>query len=938
MEIKKKFPSLVFLLILATTFLTVPVVQAQNGPKTPNMLIHIYSDPTAEFSAFEACDIDIVDWPLTAQLTKKWSDSPYNTYIKMHHYNAFDDFDLDLNNQRWPTGVTEPRTYDPATGTYKHYYGSSVWDATAKEFRKGLAYLTDKDDTAVTQRSILGILGGYGYRKDTPVPIPALAGWTDYNDLRTKGLIYDYDPFKAAITLDNAGFVQGVTSNPYYDPSWPASAPKIRTDPRYGGDLAPLVFYIRTDDPNRLAVGNMITDELRKAGIQVDARLVPKTMAYREVEILYDYHLYTGGWTLTPDIDYLYHLFHSSMYWGGDATSYYGGLGWSPNYPGVANYDYDNWAEQLKYATTFADAYTAALKAQEVLAEYVATIPLWSSAGVKAYKAGWEDTVSLVGECKDNYWSFLNMYNPTDNTIDWGFSNNLEGLNVITAEWQWDRKALRLIYDSLLDRNPYNLAEDFGWLARSWTTGLWTPSMMYVLFKLRPNAMFHDGSPVTPQDVKFSLEFTRDCGIGVAWTNPIKNGGTWWTHSNLKNLDHVNTQIEEPTLGPLEVKVYFNVVSYWALHWAGFIPIIKKDLWMTANTMYGWGYGTANFNPLLVRQYEPWNVDLNGNGDTDLKEDGSGAWVYQSATPLPIQTSTSIYLTANTNFYLSQAYLSAYKIDAFHRIGNINYPGSYFESTYISMGFGIDQIIDMVDRTLMVWAYGTSSSDPWGVGPGFYNPDADLNNDGIIDYRDNSIWAVNYGRHSNGQVVDIIVKDPSLERTIVGEGLSIPVDFNVTVVNERDGVWSFNVNAYYNDTLIGTQYVDLLASGASKTLTFTWDTTGVAKGSYTISAEAERLPCEVDGFDNKKEVGTVIVTIPGDITGPENPIGSGKYPPDGVVNSYDLVYLGKKFGTSDPVADFTGPENPVGSRRYPPDGVVNSYDLFELGKNYGKHI
>jgi len=82
----------------------------------------------------------------------------------------------------------------------------------------------------------------------------------------------------------------------------------------------------------------------------------------------------------------------------------------------------------------------------------------------------------------------------------------------------------------------------------------------------------------------------------------------------------------------------------------------------------------------------------------------------------------------------------------------------------------------------------------------------------------------------------------------------------------------------------------------------------------------------------------VIVTIPGDITGPENPIGSGKYPPDGVVNSYDLVYLGKKFGTSDPVADFTGPENPVGSRRYPPDGVVNSYDLFELGKNYGKHI
>jgi hypothetical protein len=81
-------------------------------------------------------------------------------------------------------------------------------------------------------------------------------------------------------------------------------------------------------------------------------------------------------------------------------------------------------------------------------------------------------------------------------------------------------------------------------------------------------------------------------------------------------------------------------------------------------------------------------------------------------------------------------------------------------------------------------------------------------------------------------------------------------------------------------------------------------------------------------FDNR---------IPGDITGPENPPGSGQFPYDGKVDGYDLIYLGKKFGTTDPVADFTGPENPVGSGAYPPDGIVDGRDLIALGKNFGAH-
>ena len=86
-------------------------------------------------------------------------------------------------------------------------------------------------------------------------------------------------------------------------------------------------------------------------------------------------------------------------------------------------------------------------------------------------------------------------------------------------------------------------------------------------------------------------------------------------------------------------------------------------------------------------------------------------------------------------------------------------------------------------------------------------------------------------------------------------------------------------------------------------------------------------------------------SLVGDFTGPENPSGSGSYPPDGIVDDYDLAYISNAYGArrGDPewsefeIADVTGPENPPNSRWYPPDGVIDVYDLAAFGKNYGKH-
>ena len=125
------------------------------------------------------------------------------------------------------------------------------------------------------------------------------------------------------------------------------------------------------------------------------------------------------------------------------------------------------------------------------------------------------------------------------------------------------------------------------------------------------------------------------------------------------------------------------------------------------------------------------------------------------------------------------------------------------------------------------------------------------------------------------------------------------VDITVVVKNEgRAGITeTFNVTVKYDDTTIGTQTVTDLAPGANTPLTFNWNTTDVQPCiNYTIKAEATVMPDEIDTIDNTFTDGKVHVRIRSDIRGPENPPGSGLYPPDGVVDMWDFGYVGLQYG------------------------------------------
>jgi len=172
------------------------------------------------------------------------------------------------------------------------------------------------------------------------------------------------------------------------------------------------------------------------------------------------------------------------------------------------------------------------------------------------------------------------------------------------------------------------------------------------------------------------------------------------------------------------------------------------------------------------------------------------------------------------------------------------------------------------------------------------------------------------------------------------------VNITVTIINQANTSVSetFNVTAKHDLNIIETKTVNDLAQGATEILTFNWNTAGVDPGNHTISAEASTVPDELRTDNNVFIDGKVTIILMGDITGPEDPPGSGEYPPDGVVDGWDMTALSKAYGSTPGAsnwnedADMTGPENPPASGEYPPDGKVDGWDMTAASKNYGISI
>jgi hypothetical protein len=163
---------------------------------------------------------------------------------------------------------------------------------------------------------------------------------------------------------------------------------------------------------------------------------------------------------------------------------------------------------------------------------------------------------------------------------------------------------------------------------------------------------------------------------------------------------------------------------------------------------------------------------------------------------------------------------------------------------------------------------------------------------------------------------DIAVTGVASAKTVIGQGYTATVKVNVT------NLWSsaeiFNLTLYANTTEIQTQTV-ILAPGDFLTVPFTWNTTGFAKGNYTLSAYAWPVLGEANVTNNHHTGNGVTVSIPGDVDGNLK------------VDMGDIVALTKAFGSQ------TGQPKYLPNLDIDDNGKIDMGDIITAAKNFGQH-
>jgi hypothetical protein len=162
---------------------------------------------------------------------------------------------------------------------------------------------------------------------------------------------------------------------------------------------------------------------------------------------------------------------------------------------------------------------------------------------------------------------------------------------------------------------------------------------------------------------------------------------------------------------------------------------------------------------------------------------------------------------------------------------------------------------------------------------------------------------------------DIAITNVAPYKTVLWQNYSLNI--NVAVANHGSFTETFNVTVYANMTSVALQAVTL-SSGNSTTITFAWNTTDFAKGTYTISAVADNVPSETDITDNTYIDGTITIAMICDLNN------------DGIVDMQDLGIVGKAF------ASYPGNSRWNPNADLNDDNFVDMPDLAMVGRNFGK--
>jgi hypothetical protein len=179
-----------------------------------------------------------------------------------------------------------------------------------------------------------------------------------------------------------------------------------------------------------------------------------------------------------------------------------------------------------------------------------------------------------------------------------------------------------------------------------------------------------------------------------------------------------------------------------------------------------------------------------------------------------------------------------------------------------------DGYIDDYDGCLIQGAFGTVPGNP------NWNPDADLDKNNEVNSADLTIWTYNYG---------------------------------------ADAWTHFGLSH-----AIGSKTAVPFTSQTSRTIVFRWNTTGLPKNTYTLSAYVEPIEGETNTANNNLNDGTIKIATQGNVDG------------NNIVNMLDLYYLALDFGNR------TGYVTYVPNYDINGDSWINMLDMYIAAIHFGQ--
>jgi peptide/nickel transport system substrate-binding protein len=276
-----------------------------------------------------------------------------------------------------------------------------------------------------------------------------------------------------------------------------------------------LLSRTQAEDPTEFQAAQLVVQEWRKLGLDVEHKAIPWEQLANVVWFDRD----PPDWDMTmwrmvgrpersdPD-ELIYNLFHSST-----AEAGY-------NFIAYSNPEYDAVVEAQRVETDPDARQELIIQAQEILDRDQPNAFLVHPQQAYAYRSDIWDPSTVVEQSGigiKNFWTFVDAAPLTDQT-DMILNSQvvLQAINPLYISGATDSWVTELIWDRLLRISPEGLAEP--WAAESFT---WVDDTT-IDVTLRSGMQWHDGEPVTVEDVVFS--FRAPLGDEAPMYKPFVSG------------------------------------------------------------------------------------------------------------------------------------------------------------------------------------------------------------------------------------------------------------------------------------------------------------------------------------------------------------------------------------------------------------------------------